>query len=88
MSSPAPGEDLYLYLATNPAVVSAVLVREDSAVQKPVYYVSRILRDAETRYSPIEKMAYALIVAARKLRPYFQAHRIKVMTKEPLKKAL
>lgn len=42
-------------------------------IQK-VYYVSRVLHDAETRYTGIEKLALALVVAARRLRPYFQAH--------------
>jgi hypothetical protein len=33
-------------------------------------------------------MAFALVVAARKLRPYFQVHPIKVLTSSPLKKAM
>ena len=37
------------------------------------------------RYSPVEKIALALITAARKLRPYFQAHKIGVYTNCPLK---
>ncbi|GAV74536.1 RVT_3 domain-containing protein [Cephalotus follicularis] len=36
----------------------------------------------------MEKLAYALIIAARKLRPYFQAHTIKVLTDKPLKHVL
>ena len=39
----------------------------------------------ETRYSHLEKLALALIVAARKLRPYFQAHPIVVVTSFPVK---
>jgi RNase H-like domain found in reverse transcriptase len=33
-------------------------------------------------------MAFALVVAARKLRPYFQVHPIKVLTSSPLKKIM
>ena len=50
-----------------------------------MYYTSKALLPAETRYSLVEKMALALITAARKLRPYFQAHKIGVYTKCPLK---
>ena len=57
-------------------------------VQKPVYYTSRALRGAKVRYPLIEKLAFALITASRKLRHYFQAHVINVMTDHPLKKAM
>ncbi|KAJ3705307.1 hypothetical protein LUZ61_009012 [Rhynchospora tenuis] len=36
----------------------------------------------------IEKSAFAIVSAARKLRPYFQAHSIRVVTNMPLRKAL
>ena len=42
----------------------------------------------EGRYPQIEKLAFALIIASRKLRHYFQAHVINVMTDHPLKKAM
>ena len=42
----------------------------------------------EARYPRIENLAFALIVASRKLRPYFQAHTILVMTNQPLRKAM
>ena len=53
--------------------------------QTPIYYVSKALQDAETRYLEIEKLALALVVAARKLRSYFQAHVILVPTSHPLR---
>ncbi|XP_059451083.1 uncharacterized protein LOC132181869 [Corylus avellana] len=46
------------------------------------------LRGAEERYPQVEKLAFALIIASRKLRPYFQAHTIRVLTEYPLKKVL
>ena len=82
------GEELYLYLVVTPHVVSSALVREKGKVQKPAYYTSRALRGAEARYPQIEKLAFALITASRKLRHYFQAHIINVMTDHPLKKAM
>ncbi|GAV72417.1 RVT_3 domain-containing protein [Cephalotus follicularis] len=53
-----------------------------------MYYVSKALNDAEGRYPEVEKFAYALIIAARKLRPYFQAHTIKVLTDKLLRQIL
>ena len=57
-------------------------------MQKPVYYTSRALRGAEGRYPLMEKLAFALITASRKLRHYFQAHVIVVMTDHALKKSM
>ena len=82
------GEELYLYLAITPHAVSSALIREEGKMQKPVYYTSRAFRGAEARYPQIEKLAFALILASRKLRHYFQAHIINVMTDHPLKKAM
>ena len=82
------GEELYLYLAVTPHVISSTLVREEGRAQKSVYYTSRALRGAEGRYPQIEKLAFALITASRKLRHYFQAHVINVMTDHLLKKVM
>ena len=42
--------------------------------------MSKRLLDAEIRYPELEKLALALMVASRKLRPYFRAHLIEVLT--------
>ncbi|KAK3000492.1 hypothetical protein RJ639_022531 [Escallonia herrerae] len=68
--------------------VSTVLIREEEGKQRPVYYVSKVLRDVETRYTRIDKVALALVISARKLRPYFQSHSIIVLTDQPLGKLL
>uniref|UniRef100_A0A2N9GRM0 Integrase catalytic domain-containing protein n=1 Tax=Fagus sylvatica TaxID=28930 RepID=A0A2N9GRM0_FAGSY len=49
--------------------------------EKPIYYVSRALRDAETRYSGAERACLALIYASQRLRHYFLAHKIQLITK-------
>ena len=36
----------------------------------------------------MEKLAFALITAARKLKPYFQVHTIVVLTNKPLRRAM
>jgi len=79
---------LLIYLAVSEVAVSAILDREDEGTQSPIYYVSRILTGAETRYPYLEKLALALVVAARKLRPYFQCHPIAMVTTFPLRNIL
>ncbi|GMH09600.1 hypothetical protein Nepgr_011441 [Nepenthes gracilis] len=66
LASPRDGEELYLYLAVSEVSLSSVLVRQESDIQQPVYYVSKTLTGPETRYPRAEKMALALIFAARK----------------------
>ena len=73
-------ENLYLYLAVSASAVSAALIREEGKKQLPIYYVSQAFQGAESRYPRIEKIAFALIVASRKLWQYFQANPILVMT--------
>ena len=85
MSTPAADEVLYAYIAVAPHAVSLVLVREDSGLQRPVYYVSKLLHEAEIRYSPLEKAILAVVHASRKLPHYFQAHTVVVLTQLPLK---
>ena len=65
--------------------MSSALVREEDGIQWPIYYTNKSLLDAETKYLEIEKLALALMAAARKLQPYFQAHIVIVPTKFPLK---
>jgi hypothetical protein len=57
-------------------------------VQKPVYYVSEVLHEAKTRYLETHKLLYAVLVASRKLRHHFQAHRVMVVTSFPLRAIL
>nr|XP_027109034.1 uncharacterized protein LOC113728873 [Coffea arabica] len=82
------GETLFLYLSACNETVNTVLVRENRGTQRSIYYVSRALQESETRYTPAEKLVLALVHAARKLRPYFQAHSIVVMTDQPLRQIL
>ena len=86
--SPVEGELLTLYIAVSDFSTSVVLVRDKERVQHPVYYCSRALRGAEERYPRMEKLILALVTAARKLRPYFQAHTIEVPTEYPMKQVL
>ena len=68
--APEPREDLFMYLSVFEHAVNIVLLR-DQGVQQPVYYISKTLVDAETRYLPLEKLVLDLVHATRKLPQYF-----------------
>ncbi|XP_073138220.1 uncharacterized protein [Henckelia pumila] len=85
---PDERDTLLLYLAVSSEAVSAVLTVEREQEHKHVYYVSKVLQGAELCHTNIEKLALAIIVACRKLRPYFLSHQITALTNHPLKKIL
>ena len=82
------GKELDLYLAVSQAAVSAALVRKEDGSQRPVYFTSRAFQEAEERYPQMEKLAFALVTTARKLKLYFQAHTIVVLTNNPLRRVM
>jgi hypothetical protein len=49
-----------------------------------VYFASVAIFRSKLFYSELEKIAYAVLMAARKLRHYFEGHRIRVITNQPL----
>ena len=82
------GEDLSLYLAVSATAVSVAMIWEEDKKQLLVYYLSQAFQGVEARYPMIEKIASTLIVASRKLRPYFQANFILVMMDQPIRKSM
>ena len=80
MSSPEADEIMFAYIAVAPHAMSLVLIRVDGGRQRPVYYVSKSLHDAEIRYLPLEKAILAVMHGTRKLPHYFQAHIVVVLT--------
>ena len=88
MSSPMVDEVLFAYIAIAFYTISLVLIRVDNGIQRPVYYVSKSLNEAEVRYLPLEKALLAVVHATRKLPHYFQAHTVVVLTQLPLKSIL
>ena len=79
---------LVMYIAASTNAISSALVQERDNTQHPIYFTSRILQDLETRYQMVEKVAFAIITAARRLRPYFQSHTIIIRTDHPIQKIL
>jgi ribonuclease HI len=88
LTRPEKGNTLYLYLAVSDKALSSALVQEIKGEEKPIYFVSRTFKGAEAKYQKIEKLSLAVIVTARKLRQYFQSHKIVVKTDYPIKNVL
>ncbi|XP_071698944.1 uncharacterized protein [Rutidosis leptorrhynchoides] len=81
LMAPVSGETLTVYLAAGAEAISLVLIAELDGTQMSVYFVSNILQHGEVNYNPVEKLVYALVHTARRLRRYFQAHHILVLSK-------
>ncbi|GJQ94179.1 reverse transcriptase domain-containing protein [Tanacetum coccineum] len=86
--APKPKEELIVYLSATHRAISAVLMTERGTVQTPVYFVSRALQGPELNYTPMEKLVLSLVFAAKRLRRYFQAHPIAVITDQPIKQII
>jgi hypothetical protein len=89
LTPPSPGAPLLLYVAASHSAVSAALVQEkqDGQVKKqaPICFVSKVLSLSKKNYTELEKVIYAVLMASRKLRHYFQAYHIIVPSSQPLK---
>ncbi|XP_059627137.1 uncharacterized protein LOC132269936 [Cornus florida] len=85
LSAPKPGEVFIMYLAISSIATSAALIRKEGKIQHPVFYTSKTMTDAETRYSKVEKIIIALVYAKRKLQHYFESHSIVVLTNYPIR---
>ena len=88
MFSPDMDEVLFAYIVLDPHAVSLVLIRVDSGIQRPTYYMSKSLHEAEVHYLPPEKAILAIVHATHKLPHYFQAHTVVVLTQLPLRALL
>jgi hypothetical protein len=90
LTPPRDDEPLYLYVTATTQVVSAVIVVEHTEeghtllVQRPVYYISEVLSETKVRFPQIQKLLYAVVLARHKLRHYFEAHLVTVVSSFPL----
>ena len=76
-----------MYLSVSDHTMNVVFLR-DQRVQQPVYYISKILVDAETKYLPLEKLVLVPVHATRKLPYYFQVHTVYVLIEYHLQSLL
>ena len=61
-------KQLLLYLALRPSAIGALIAREDGGgIEQPVYYISRALRDAKTRYPRVERVWLVIVYALQRL---------------------
>ena len=89
LASLEAGETLFIYLAVSDVAVSAALFKDcEDRSQRSVFFVSKSLADVETRYIHLEQAALTLRMETKKLRPYFQAHPIVVLTNLPLRSTI
>ncbi|GJU80740.1 reverse transcriptase domain-containing protein [Tanacetum coccineum] len=88
LTAPREHEELIMYLAAAKEAISAVLMTDREGKQIPVYFVSRALRGPESTINPMEKLVLALLSASKRLKRYFQAHTIVVITDQPIKQLL
>lgn len=77
-------EILYFYLVIADEAVSVELVLKTKFGQKLVNIVSKSLRGPQLKYQKVEKVTLALVIVARRLRPYFVAHQVVVCTNQPV----
>jgi len=87
-SSPDTKRPIVTYLAVSKEAVSTTLVQELEKEEQLVYFISRVLHNANVSYQMIEKVALALVVTARKMWMYFQSHCIIVKIDYPIMKIL
>jgi dsDNA-binding SOS-regulon protein len=86
LTTPRKKEQLLLYLAATTHVISTAIVvewQEDGhayQVQRPVYFVSKVLSESKACYQPVQKLLYAVFITSRKLRHYFQEYSISFIT--------
>ncbi|GKD18018.1 reverse transcriptase domain-containing protein, partial [Tanacetum coccineum] len=86
--APMEKEELIVCLAAAREAVSEVLMKDKEAKQIPVYFVSRALQGPEINYPSMEKLILALVHASKRLKRYFKAHTIIVITDQPIKQTL
>ncbi|PKU60022.1 putative mitochondrial protein [Dendrobium catenatum] len=87
LAAPIPGKPLILYTAALEESLGALLTQNnEEGKQNALYYISRRLIGAESRYSPIEKHCLTLIFAVQKLCHYMLSYKITLISKiDPLK---
>jgi len=88
LGKPVPGIPICIYLAITDRAISSVILQDQDRIQKPIYFLSKVLHGLETRYQAIEKVSLVVVFAARRLRHYLQSFTVIVMNDLPIRKVL
>ncbi|CAN6555140.1 unnamed protein product [Malus baccata var. baccata] len=76
------GKPLKLYISASEKLIESLLAQNNEGEKdQAVYYLSRILTEVETRYSPIEKLCLALYFTASKLMHYMLPSHVHIIAK-------
>jgi ribonuclease HI len=79
---PQRGKPLKLYISASERSIGSLLAQNnEGGKEQAVYYLSRILTEVETRYSPVEKLCLALYFTASKLRHYMLPCHVHIIAK-------
>ena len=78
-------KDFLLYIVASTTTIAMVLVQENPDDQEHViYYASKNLMDFETRYSHVEKLAFAMVITVQKFHHYILLHTTTVLVDQNL----
>lgn len=70
-----------LYTDASDLAVGAILTQiDDNGVERPIHYVSKALSGPQRKWATIEKEAFAIVHALRKLQPYLQGAELTILT--------
>jgi len=83
---PQHNKPFKLYLSTDGTVIGSALIQEFEGKERVIYYISRRLVDAETRYSTIEKLCLCLYFCCTKLRHYLLSAEYTIVCKDDVVK--
>ena len=71
-----------LYLSVDEHAIGSALIQEFEGKEHVIYFVSRRLLDAETRYSPVGRLCLCLYFSCTKLRHYLLSAECVVLSKD------
>ena len=84
-----PGKPLKLYILMAEELISCLLAQDaDDGFKKAIFYLSWVLNDAESRYTPIVKLCLSLYYACMKLEYYMLPKEVSVICKIDIVKYL
>lgn len=81
MVAPLPNKPLSLYIANIEQSLGALLAQDQEGIEKPVYYISKLMKGPELRYLTTENVCLYLAFPVSKFNHCFLGHRVQLVTK-------